>query len=148
MGIELTILVLLILGLAFMVLEAIVPTFGLLGIGGAASFLAALFMLRHESEFYGMPVDVPMLLALGIVGLAVLLGSFYFIYIARTKKISAGAEIMPGMAAIVIDWSGTSGRVRTDGEIWAAQGPAGLNAGDSVIIAERNNLILTVTKGV
>jgi membrane-bound ClpP family serine protease len=130
-----------------MVLEAIVPTFGLLGLSGAFSFLAALFMLRHQEQFYGMPVDMPLLLGLGIIGLVVLAGSFYFVYIAYRQKISAGAETLTGMRATVIEWSGVSGRVRADGEVWAAQGPTGLNAGDSVTIAARDNLVLTVTKG-
>lgn len=147
MSMEIAILVLLVLGLAFMALEAITPTFGLLALGGAASFFAALVMLQEAGSIYGIPVSLPVLLALGLIGLAILAGSLYFVFVARRKKITAGAEILMGMHARVIRWTGTSGHVHIDGEEWAAQGPDNLQAGDMVIVRARDNLVLTVQKG-
>jgi len=141
-----TISVLLILGLGFMLLEAIVPAFGLFGLGGAFSFIAAIFMLRNVDVFYGVPVDAPLLITLGILGLAVLAGSLYFIFKAWRTTTSAGAEIMIGMPAKVLDWQGQMGHVHVDGETWAAQGPENLAIGDVVTVESRNHLILTVTK--
>ena len=146
MTVELTVLVLLILGLGFMTLEAIVPAFGLFGLGGAVSFFAAVFMLRHLDVFYGMPVDMPMLVTLGIVGLAVLLGSLYFVRLAFKTRKSAGAETLIGAVAKVVEWNDGIGRVHVDGETWAAQGPSSLSIGDAVRVAGRNNLVLTITK--
>ncbi len=147
MSVEIAIIVLLVLGLAFMMLEAIVPSFGLLGLGGGASFFAALVMLHQIGSLYGVPVEMPVLIAAGLLGLAVLSGSFYFVYVAHRTRISAGAETMTGMTAKVLHWSGTSGQVHVDGEEWAAQGPEGLNAGDLVTVQSRNQLVLTVSKG-
>jgi membrane-bound serine protease (ClpP class) len=147
MGAELTILVLLILGLAFMLLEAIVPAFGLLGLGGALSFMAALIMLYDLDSFYGLRVDGPLLTALGILGLAILAGSFYFIRVAWKSRVSAGAEAMIGARGKVLEWTGVSGRVHVDGESWAAKGPENLAAGDIIRVSGRDHLILTVIKG-
>lgn len=146
MTVDLTILILLILGLAFMTLEAIVPSFGLLGLGGAASFVAAIFMLRHVDEFYGMPADMPLLMTLGIVGLTVFLGSLYFIRLAFKTRKSAGAETLIGAVAKVIEWNAGAGRVHVDGETWAATGPDALTIGDAVRVSGRTNLVLTITK--
>lgn len=146
MTVEFTILVLLIIGFAFMTLEAIVPSFGLMGLGGAVSFFVALSMLRHQDRFYGLSVDLPLIAALGIIGLAVLAGSLYFVVTTWRKKISAGSETMPGASARVVEWAGGAGRVAHEGEIWAATGPQTLVPGDTVTITARQNLTLTVTK--
>lgn len=147
MSVEIAIIVLLVLGLAFMMLEAITPSFGLLGLGGAVSFFAALSMLHEIGSLYGVPVGMPVLIAAGLIGLAVLAGSFYFVYVAHKSRIAAGAETMVGMNAKVLHWTGTRGQVHIDGEEWAAQGPEGLAPGDIVTVAQRDNLILTVHKG-
>ena len=141
---EFTILVLLILGLALMLLEAFAPAFGILGIAGAASFYTALVLAHHMGSLYGVEVDVPTLVATGVIGIVILGVSFYCTFKSRRRKISAGAETMTGMKARVLAWSGTTGRVHVDGEEWAATGPADLNTGTSVTIIARDNLTLTV----
>jgi len=145
---EFTILVLLILGLALMVLEAFAPAFGILGVAGAASFYTALVLAHHMGSLYGVEVDVPILVATGVIGIVILAVSFYCTFKSRGRKIAAGAEIMTGMKARVLAWNGTSGRVHIDGEEWAATGPAGINTGDNVTIITRDNLTLTVKQDV
>src|SRR4051812_33115796 len=128
---ELTVLVLLITGLALMGLEAFVPSFGIIGFGGCAAFLIALWMMDHHLEtFYGWTVDTPILIAIGVLGVIVMIASLVYVRKALKVGISAGAEIMPGMSARVVAWSGTSGRVRIEGEEWAATGRENLLPGD------------------
>jgi|GEM_PF-2317637 len=143
---DLIILVLLITGLAFMALEAFVPAFGLMGMAGMAAFIAALFMLNGHDVFYGIPVNMPLLAGIGILGVIVLAASFIFTRRTLKAGITAGAEILPGRPAVVVAWSGTSGRVRVEGEEWAANGPDGLIPGDTVIIQSRDNLTLILKK--
>ena len=145
MSIEVTIIVLLVIGLAFMALEAIVPAFGLLGLGGIASFMAALFMLRNMDEFMGIAVDAPLLASLGIAGLVVLGACVYFVRRAWQLRAQSGAETMIGMRAKILSWEGHEGRVLVEGEEWTAQGPEGLSAGQYARVSARDHLILTVT---
>lgn len=146
MSLELAVLILLVLGLAFMALEAFTPSFGLLGLGGAASFFAALMMMREMDHFMGVAVDGPLLTALGVIGAIVLAASAFFVRMAWKVRTSSGAEAMVGMNATVLDWQGGRGQVHVDGEDWAAQGPRDLKAGDVVTISARDKLVLTVTK--
>lgn len=146
MSADLLILVLLIGGLTFMTLEAFAPAFGLLGLAGAASFISALFLLEDQASFYGVHVNIPLLIGLGVIGGVILAFSAYFTYKTRKTSISAGVEIMQGMPARVIEWHGHTGRVHVDGETWQAQGPEGLVIGDTVEVSTRNNLVLTVIK--
>ncbi|MBU6234617.1 MAG: hypothetical protein KGQ41_02125 [Alphaproteobacteria bacterium] len=143
---ELTVLALLLIGLAFMALEAFVVGFGLLGILGAAAFFWALSILRHLDTFMGMTVDMPLMVSLGITGAVVLAGCFYCVHLAIKTRKASGAEIMIGMRATVISWNNGHGQVRVDGEEWAANGPQSLAAGDAVTVTARDKLLLTVTK--
>jgi membrane-bound serine protease (ClpP class) len=146
MSLELTIAILLVVGLAFMALEAVTPAFGLLGLAGAASFIAAVLMLRNLDTFMGYEVDAALMGSLGIVGAVVLVACLYFVRMAWKSKVSSGSEIMVGMIATVLDWHEGRGQVRADGEDWAAHGPRDLKAGDVVKITHRDHLVLTVTK--
>ncbi|NBX66149.1 MAG: hypothetical protein EBQ96_04050 [Proteobacteria bacterium] len=146
MSLELTVLILLVLGLAFMALEAFTPAFGLLGLGGAASFFAALMMMREMDHFMGIAVDGPLLTSLGVIGALVLAACAYFVRLAWKTRATAGSETMVGMYATVRDWKDGRGQVHVDGEEWAAQGPSDLKAGDTVRISSRDKLVLTVIK--
>ncbi len=142
---KLSIVVLLITGVAAMVLEAFVPSFGILGLGGAAAFFTALVMAHDAGSVYGLNVDVPTLVAVGIIGVVFLKASLYFTWKSLRRKLFAGAEVMAGAPARVLHWHDGHGRVHVDGEEWAATGPAHLNTGDEVTIDRRDNLTLIVT---
>lgn len=143
---DIVILVLLITGLALMVLEAFAPAFGLLGILGSASFISALVMLDGQSHIYGIEVNVPLMIGVGLIGLIVLGVSFYTTYIVRRTRITAGSESLIGHPARVVEWNENMGRVFVDGETWQATGEHHLVIGDTVTIISRNNLILHVKK--
>ncbi|MCB1538668.1 MAG: hypothetical protein KDJ49_06830 [Alphaproteobacteria bacterium] len=146
MSADLTIVVLLIMGLALMGLEAFVPSFGILGLGGAASFIAALVMAYDARSIYGMEVDIPTLVALGLIGLVVLKISLYFTWKSLRVRLFAGSETLPGMSARVISWEDGRGRVHVEGEEWAAASADALASGDAVRILSRDHLVLIVEK--
>ncbi len=143
---DLAIALLLVVGFAFMVLEAFTPLFGLLGAAGALSFFAALAMLRGRESIYGIPVDMDVLLVMGICGLIVLAVSLYWTFRLRKVKPMTGSEFLIGLRAKVVEWNGTAGRVAIEGEVWNASGPADLASGDSVIITHVHQLTLTVVQ--
>lgn len=145
---DLVILVLLITGLAFMVLEAFAPAFGLLGVLGVISFVCALVLLDDQADFYGMTVNVPLMVGVGLVGLVILVVSVYATYRVRRTRITAGAETMINRIARVVEWNEDKGRVFVDGEIWQATGEQGLVIGDSVTIISRDHLTLKIKKDV
>jgi membrane protein implicated in regulation of membrane protease activity len=63
-------------------------------------------------------------------------------------RVRGGAEGMIGERAEVIDWLGPRGRVKTRGEIWAAEAPPGvtLEPGERVLVRTVNGLVLGVGK--
>jgi membrane-bound serine protease (ClpP class) len=64
----------------------------------------------------------------------------------RGKRIQAGAETLIGEQAVVISECRPSGQVRLEGEIWDARCEAGADAGDTVVVTARDELVLVVER--
>jgi membrane-bound serine protease (ClpP class) len=132
------------LGLAFMVAEAVSPSFGALGLGGIVAFVLGSAML--------VDTDVPeyqiswwligaMAAASGII-LILLVGLAWRAY----RRAPASTSPMQGLSAEVMDWSGGAGHVRAEGERWNAVGPPDLVPGEAVRIDAVDGLTLTVAR--
>jgi membrane-bound serine protease (ClpP class) len=138
-------LALLIFGIALMVAEAFSPGFGIAGLGGIAAFaLGALFLFDPEQS------DVPIAVSWQVVaGLTALSAAFFagilgFALRARRRPVSTGAERMIGAMGHVVSWTGTSGRIHLDGELWNARSIQALSKGQRVRVVGRTGLTLAV----
>jgi len=133
------------IGLALMAGEAMSPGVGILGAGGAAAFAigAALVVETDSAAFRIDWALIAVLTALSLALVTLVLGA-----VARThgRPARASAGRMDGTNGQVITWSGTAGRVRAHGEDWAATGPAGLSAGETVTITAVDGLTLRVAR--
>ncbi|MEW6646268.1 MAG: nodulation protein NfeD [Pseudomonadota bacterium] len=133
-------LALILLGVALMVAEAFVPSFGALGLGGVAAFVIGSIML-FDSDIPGLAVARP------LIGAFALLSAGLFVLVvgmalkARHRPVVSGAEEMLGAAGEVID---AGGRVRVHSELWQAQSDVPLHAGDKVRVTGRDGLTLRV----
>ena len=136
-------LALVVLGIAFMVAEAITPTFGVLGAGGLVAFVIGSAML--------IDTDVPayQLSWWVIGGAAAVSGAFLVLLLGYTWRVYRRPARRPteravGTAGHVIDWSGEEGHVWAEGERWLARGPVGLEAGAEVRVTGADGLVLLV----
>ena len=138
-------LALLILGIALMVAEAFVPSFGIVGLGGIAAFaLGALFLFDPEQSDIPIRASWQVIAGLTALSAALSLGVLGFALRARRRPVLTGAEEMLGATGEVMDWAGGAGRVRVLGEIWAARSGAMLAAGQKVRVTGRTGLVLAV----
>ena len=115
-------LALIALGVAMMVGEMVMPSFGALGIGGIVAFVVGSIMLMDtDAPGFGISWQVIGGVALAAASLLLLLMTM----LARSQRrpVMTGQEEMIGSRAQVIDWHGGEGRVRIHGEIWRARGP-------------------------
>jgi len=136
-------LALVLLGLVFMVAEAVTPSFGILGIGGLAAFtIGAFFLIDTDVPEYQLStgVIVGTALASGLL-LVVVLG---YAWRSQTRRVSTGPNPYVGEEATVLDWSGGEGYVRAQGERWHAKGSIDLQPGDVVRVERIEGLTLTV----
>ena len=136
---------LLILGIALMVAEAFSPGFGIAGLGGIAAFaLGALFLFDPDQSDIPIAVSWQVVAGLSLLSAAFFVGVLGFAARARVRPIRAGAEQMIGARGQVVSWSGNSGHVRVDGELWNAQSSESLCKGQMVRVVARTGLTLTV----
>jgi membrane-bound serine protease (ClpP class) len=137
-------LLLIVFGLALLVLELKVPSFGALGVGGTIALLVGSVMITTEvpGVRVGLRVIVPAVLTLAAIFL--FLGRLALA--AQRSRPVTGAEGLVGergSTLTVVD-AAQPGQVRVHGEIWRATSAAPLAAGRSVRVAAVNGLTLLV----
>jgi membrane-bound serine protease (ClpP class) len=138
-------LALLLLGVALMVAEAFLPSFGIAGIGGVVAFaLGALFLFDPEQS--DIPIQVSWQVVAGLTGAsaAFFLGLLGFATRARLRPVRTGAEELIGSIGEVVYWEDGQGRIRVHGEIWTAKSGARLARGQQVRVVSRTGLTLAV----
>ncbi len=131
------------LGIALMVGEMLMPSFGALGIGGIVAFVVGSIMLMDtDLPGFGIAWQVVGGVALGASALLMLLIAM----LAQSQKrpVVTGQEEMIGSRGQVLDWGEARGRIRVHGETWAARGPAGLMPGGKVRVTGVDGLTVEV----
>ncbi|MDP6351735.1 MAG: nodulation protein NfeD [Alphaproteobacteria bacterium] len=134
---------LILVGLAFMVAEAFLPSFGALGIGGVAAFVIGSVMLL-DTDVPGYGVSWPVIAAVGGIS-----GTFFMVVLAlavraRKRPVVSGREDMIGSHGQVTDWADEGGRIRVRGELWLASAAEPIAPGARVRIAGIDGLVLRV----
>jgi membrane-bound serine protease (ClpP class) len=136
-------LALIILGIALMVAEAFVPSFGALGIGGVGAFLMGSLILI-ETEIEGFKIYFPLIVSLTLLTAVVLIGLIGMAIKARRRKIVSGSEELIGARGEVLeDFNGT-GQILLHGEIWQANSDRPLKKGQKVVVQSRAGLVVFV----
>lgn len=137
-------LALMLLGVAFLVVEAFNPTV-VLGLSGVAAFLfGAAMLLRVEGPGFAMSWAVIGPAAALTLGLALLTGTY--LWAARSNPPRVGGEAMRGLPAEILDWQGGEGHVLAQGERWRAKADEPIAPGDSVEVTDVSDLVLTVRR--
>jgi membrane-bound serine protease (ClpP class) len=143
--IDYTGLALMLLGLTFLVVEAIYPTV-VLGAGGLVAFLlGAAMLLRVQPPGYRLSWTLIAIAAMLIAALLLLSGRFLWRTRGAVPRI--GRQAMRGLPAEILDWSEGSGHVLAEGERWSARSNDAFTAGERAEIVDIDGLILTLRRG-
>ena len=137
-------LALMLLGVAFLVVEAFNPTV-VLGLGGVAAFLlGAAMLLKTQGPGFEVSWAVTGAAAALTLGLALLTGSY--LWATRRSLPRVGREAMRGLPVDILDWQGGEGHVLASGERWRAKANEPIAPGDSVEVTDVSDLVLTVRR--
>ncbi|MCB1826471.1 MAG: nodulation protein NfeD [Candidatus Competibacteraceae bacterium] len=133
-------LALLLLGLAFMIAEAFVPSFGALGLGGIVAFVAGSLLLWDET---GPGYDIPIGLIVGfaLASAVVLIGLATLFVRQRHRPAVSGVKTLLGAVGTVM---ADDDRAWIRGESWRVRADRPLRQGDRVRVAGREGLTLWV----
>ncbi|GGC67524.1 NfeD family protein [Marinobacter halophilus] len=139
-------LALILLGLAFIVGEALMPSFGMLGVGGIVAFVTGSVILMDGSH---RDISLPT-----IGGTAVVAGGFIlwtvtrFIGLRRKPPVS-GSEHMTHEVGVALDdfepaYEDYRGHVQVSGERWNARSQEAVTKGSKVCVTAMDGLTLMV----
>ncbi|MDD0972977.1 NfeD family protein [Pseudomonas fontis] len=138
---------LILLGLAFMIAEAFLPSFGIIGFGGVVAFVTGAVILM-DTDVPGFGIPLPLIFALALVSALLLFGLIGMALKARKRVLVSGDAGLVGSLGLVTDVDGDDpflGWVQAQGELWQAQSQTPLHPGQSVRVVARNGLQLAVS---
>jgi membrane-bound serine protease (ClpP class) len=136
-------LALILLGLALLVAEAFVPSFGVLGIGGLVAFVAGSVMLL-DTDVPGYGIPWYLVGSIAAVAAGFLLVTMTMLVRLRRRAVVSGVEQMLDSTGSVVDWEDGRGRVRVQGEIWQARAAGPVGPGARVRVKSIEGLTLVV----
>jgi membrane-bound serine protease (ClpP class) len=134
---------LMLLGLALMVAEAFMPSFGALGVGGVAAFVVGSLMLI-DTGAPGFGLSISLILSFAAVS-AVLL--FFVVSMAlrsHRRPVVSGSEELAGATGRAMSSFNGKGSVRLHGEVWSARSEVPISAGEQIMVTGRDGLVLLV----
>lgn len=136
-------LALVVLGIAFLVAEAFLPSFGALGLGGAVALgFGAVMLIDSESPGWGIPL--PLAGGLAVVSAAFILLVAGMAAKSRQRPVVTGKQTMLGASGELVEFAGGEGWALLQGVHWKVRGPAQLRAGDRVRVTGLGDGVLDV----
>lgn len=134
---------LLVLGIALIIAEIILPTVGVLGVLGIAAVIVSALVI-HSAAVPGMEIVFPLVAGLAVVGGVVVIGTGWLARKSMKQPVVTGTQGMIGAQAQAIDSFSDKGTVQYGGERWKARTKAPVSAGQSVRIVRVDGLVLWV----
>ena len=134
---------LILLGIAFMVGEVFMPSFGALGIGGVIAFAIGSLILM-ETDVEGYTLSLPLVISLTIVTAAFFMVVVTLFARQRRQPVVSGEEQMVGATGEALETFDSHGHVRVHSERWEANTRRPVAKGQRVRVRAVEGLTLTV----
>lgn len=134
---------LIMLGVGLMAAEFALPSFGSLGIGGVIALVAGSLIL-FDTEVPGFGIPGQLVLGIALASAAGFMGVVWLAARARRQPVVTGIEELVGHSAVALaDFAGR-GPVRIRGEVWQADTPHPVKAGQPLRVTAVKGLVLDV----
>lgn len=134
---------LVLLGVALMVAEIFIGSFGVIGAGGVAAFAIG-SIIMFQSNAPGFALSLSLVIAATVVTAGFLILVFALLLRSRRHRVVTGSEAMIGAEGETVEWQGDRGKIRVMGEIWTARALQPLTPGARIRVVGRKDLVLTV----
>ena len=139
-------LLLIIAGVALIIAEIFIPSFGLLTISSILALSTGMYLLFKREGNMGLTVSLSVMVLIIFIIVSIILTLGFLIFKDIKKKPVVGLEKFINKKAIVLDWHDKSGKILIDGEIWDAisKNNSIIHKNDNVIIKDFENMTLIV----
>lgn len=137
---------LIMLGMALMVAEAFLPSFGVIGFGGIVAFIGGATMLM-DTQAPGFSVALPLIIAMAAVSALCLIGLVGVALKARQRQVVSGDAGLVGSMVTITALQADDplgGWVQLQGENWQVLSQTPLRPGQRVRVVARRGLLLEV----
>lgn len=134
-------LALILVGLALIVGEALMPSFGILGIGGIVAFVIGSVILMDADN---LSISLPMIGGIALLAAVLMLWVMTRFMSLRRRPAKGGQEELVGSEARVLEDFEGKGHVRLMGERWHARSSRPLLKGQTVRVTSIDGLTVEV----
>ena len=137
-------LALMLLGIAFMIAEVFLPSFGAIGVGGIVAFVLGSLLLIEDTELPGFEIPY------GLIGGAAAASAGFLIVMAgmlvrsRRRAVVTGREQMLGATAEALGDFEAEGWARVHGEQWKVRTSRPVRRGEKLRVTGMEGLVLQV----
>jgi membrane-bound serine protease (ClpP class) len=138
-------LILIFLGISLLIAEAFVPSFGVLGVGGAISLVLGSLLL-FDTESSDVTVDRAIVFAAAGTLSAYMLIVGYLVLRTQKKKATVGLEGLVGEIGEVKVALNPSGKIFVHGEYWSAEAEDQVAVGEKVRVVGFDGMRLKVDR--
>jgi membrane-bound serine protease (ClpP class) len=137
-------LALILLGVAFLVAEAFLPSFGTLGLGGIVAFAAgAVMLIDSDSPGYGIPNALIAVLTASSAAFILVVASMAAR--ARRRPVVSGTPTLLGAIGELVEFSDGQGWALLQGEHWRVRSTSELRPGLRVKVTHASGATLEVS---
>ena len=138
---------LILLGLAFMIAEAFLPSFGVIGFGGVVAFVVGAVILM-DTDVPGFGIPLTLIIGVALISALLLMTLVGMALKARRRALVSGDAGLVGSLVTVtglLPGLPMSGWVQLQGEKWQVQSRSPLHLGQQVRVVARTGVLLDVT---
>lgn len=136
-------LALILLGITFMLAEALLPGVGALGIGGIAAFvIGSIMLIDTDMPDYG--ISIPLIATFTLMSAGFFILVFGMVLKSRKKPVVSGIEQLVHSTGEVLEGFDQEGWVRVHGERWRARTSTPLLPGQRIKVTSMQGLLLEV----
>lgn len=133
-------LVLILLGIALLIAEMFIPSFGALGLGGIAAFIVGSIFLFDPAKTGGYTLPISTILITAAIFASLFLGIGYLVLqTLKLRKERGASEFLGQVAKVVSDQY-----VEIQGELWKFESSDAVKIGDLVEVTKTDGLNLVV----
>jgi membrane-bound serine protease (ClpP class) len=137
---------LILLGIAFMIAEAFLPSFGVIGFGGVVAFVVGAVILM-DTDVPGFGIPLTLIIGMALISALLLMTLVGVALKARRRALVSGDAGLVGSQATVtglLPGLPMSGWVQLQGERWQVQSRSPLHLGQQVRVVARTGVMLEV----
>ncbi len=134
---------LMLLGIGLIVVESLVPSFGVFGLGGSIAFVIGSIILM-DTTIPAFQIALPVIAAVSLLTVLYFLLVLSLMLKIRNLKVTSGINAMIGETVEALESFEHQGKVLMDGEIWAALSENPVTRGQKLKISAVQGLKLIV----